>query len=270
MQQALDDSAAAAKNSPVSDSSMISGKSSRTGSDSLIPMALRKTPGTDSLVSGSSAGPATGVVKLSEKRSSSSLRQVYTDVAAGRQVDTIVVIIPVDTVVKNRHAADTVLAKDRRPATTTSPATISATTTSPATLSAAITSAAITSPAIISATIPSATDTSTPSANAIPYINSDCHNFATDYDIDRLRVKMLDAPKDEDRIAAARKVFKTKCFYTPQLRALSEVFTTDAAKFQFFEAAWPYAADEHFHELSGLLSDPVYIGKFKTMTGAQP
>ena len=117
---------------------------------------------------------------------------------------------------------------------------------------------------------PLAADTLTRSATAIPYINSDCHNFATDYDIDRLRVKMLEATKDEDRIVIARKVFKTKCFYTNQLRALSEVFTTDAAKYRFFEAAWPYAGDEHFHELSVLLTDPLYIGKFRTMTGARP
>ncbi len=77
---------------------------------------------------------------------------------------------------------------------------------------------------------------------------------------------MLEGPKDEDRIAVARKAFKVKCFYTRHIRALSEIFTTDAAKYRFFEAAWPFAADEHFHELSSLLADPVYSSKFKTLT----
>lgn len=99
----------------------------------------------------------------------------------------------------------------------------------------------------------------------LPYINSDCHAFATDYDVDKLRVKMLDAAKDEDRIAAALKIFKTKCFYTRQIKALSEVFTNDASKYRFFETAYPFAADEHFRELGALLSDPVYQNKFKTL-----
>jgi hypothetical protein len=103
---------------------------------------------------------------------------------------------------------------------------------------------------------------------ALPYVNSDCHNFATDYDIDKLRVKMLEASKDEDRVAAALKVFKTKCFFTRQIRALGEVFTTDAGKFRFFETAYPFAADEHFHELGSLLTDPAYTNKFKTLTGS--
>jgi len=101
----------------------------------------------------------------------------------------------------------------------------------------------------------------------LPYVNSDCHAFATDYDVDKLRVKMLEAAKDEERIAAALKVFKTKCFYTRQIKALSEVFTTDASKYRFFETAYPFAADEHFRELGPLLADPVYANKFKTLTG---
>jgi hypothetical protein len=115
-----------------------------------------------------------------------------------------------------------------------------------------------------------AADSTVKASKGIAFINSDCHNYATDIDVDRLRVKMMDAGSDDDRIVAARKVFKTRCFYTPQIRALSEVFSSDAGKFRFFEAAWPFAADEHFGELSILMTDPVYIGKFRTMTGGQP
>jgi len=102
---------------------------------------------------------------------------------------------------------------------------------------------------------------------SLPYVNSDCHAFATDYDVDKLRVKMLEGAKDEERMAAALKVFKTKCFFTRQLRALSEVFTTDAAKYRFLESAYPFAADEHFKDLITLLADPVYVNKFKVLTG---
>lgn len=99
----------------------------------------------------------------------------------------------------------------------------------------------------------------------LPYVNSDCHAFATDYDVDKLRVKMLEGAKDDERIAAALKIFKTKCFFTRQIKALSEVFTTDASKYRFFETAYPFAADEHFRELGALLTDPVNQNKFKTL-----
>jgi len=89
------------------------------------------------------------------------------------------------------------------------------------------------------------------------------------YDVDKLRVKLLEGTKDEDRILAARKVFKTRCFSTRQIRALSEVFTTDAAKFHFFEAAYPFCSDDQFRELSSLLADPVYSSKFRVMTEHQ-
>lgn len=98
-------------------------------------------------------------------------------------------------------------------------------------------------------------------------VNSDCRNFAADYDVDKLRVKMLENSKEEERIATAKKVFKTKCFTTRQIKALSEVFTTDGEKFRFFEAAYPFVSDDHFKDLTDLLADPVYNGKFKIMTG---
>ncbi|HVW58979.1 MAG TPA: DUF4476 domain-containing protein [Puia sp.] len=100
-------------------------------------------------------------------------------------------------------------------------------------------------------------------------MNSDCRNFASDYDVDKLRVKMLDADKDDDKIQTARKIFKTKCFTTKQIRALSEVFTSDAGKYRFFETAYPFVSDDHFRELTDLLADPVYNGKFRAMTGQQ-
>lgn len=100
-------------------------------------------------------------------------------------------------------------------------------------------------------------------------VNSDCRNFASDYDVDKLRVKMLEGSKDEDRIQTARKIFKSKCFTTKQIRALSEVFTTDAGKYRFFESAYPFVSDDRFRELTDLLADPVYNSKFRAMTGQQ-
>lgn len=98
-------------------------------------------------------------------------------------------------------------------------------------------------------------------------VNSDCRNFASDYDVDKLRVKMLEISKDEEKVQTARKVFKMKCFTTRQIKALSEVFATDAEKYRFFETAYPFVSDDRFRDLTDLLKDPVYNAKFKAMTG---
>lgn len=154
----------------------------------------------DSAVSGVSPYKPSVVVKVSERKSSRSLRLVYADAGTNSKPDTIVIIIPVDT------------------------------------------------------------------GRVIPFVNSDCHSYATDYDVDKLRVKMLESVKDDDRIQEARKFFKTKCFSTHQIKALSEVFMTDAAKFKFLETAYPFVSDDRFRELVGLLADPVYSGRFRAMT----
>jgi hypothetical protein len=197
--------------------------------------------------------PITHVTKLSERRSSHSVRLVYADQSQGKKADTIVVIIPVDTV----------------GATTTRAHGPNANADSPRVNQNAVFRPLVPAgnPAADNTRPGSQVDTlRQPVKPAAVYVNSDCHNFANDLDVDKLRAKMLEAIKDDDRIAVARKAFKVKCFYTRYIRALSEIFTTDAAKYRFFEAAWPFAADEHFHELSNLLADPVYSGKFKILT----
>jgi len=85
--------------------------------------------------------------------------------------------------------------------------------------------------------------------------------------VDKLRVKMLEISKDEEKVQTARKVFKMKCFTTRQIKALSEVFATDAEKYRFFETAYPFVSDDRFRDLTDLLKDPVYNAKFKAMTG---
>jgi hypothetical protein len=191
---------------------------------------------------------ATGVTMLTEHRSSRSLRQVYTDHDSSGKADTVVIIIPLDTPAQAGHPAGTSLVP--RAARMTD-------------------SGHLTAPQGHGPNpdTPALSPARPPTKSTLPFVNSDCHNFATDYDVDKLRVKMLESAKDDDRILAARKVFKTKCFGTRQIRALSEVFTTDAAKFKFLEAAYPFVSDDHFGELSNLLADPVYSGRFRAMTG---
>ncbi len=210
-----------------------------------------------------------GVVKLSERHSPKNVRLVYADHSGSKKADTIVIIIPVDsptidkTAGRQPHVADT----SRIPSTRAHGPNPNADSPSVGENSTSRPTIPPFPPA--EASRARSADSNHRPTKTTTFVNSDCHDFASDFDVDKLRVKMLETGKDDYRITVARKTFKFKCFSTPQVRALSEVFTSDAAKFRFLEAAWPYAADEHFHELSDLLTDPVYNSKFKTMTHMQ-
>jgi hypothetical protein len=184
--------------------------------------------------------PAGVVVKLSERKTSKGLRLAFADRAKGRKADTVSIIIPMDSnvvAVKTAGPTDSV-----RSGAAVSNATPGDLYRKP--------------------------DSSQKKTEAkLVLVNSDCRNFATDYDVDKLRVKMLEIGKDDDKIVAAKKIFKIKCFTTKQIRALSEVFTGDASKYKFFETAYPFVSDDRFRELTDLLADPVYNGKFRAMTG---
>ena len=239
-------------------------------------LAVSRVPASDSAMKelGQANSRETGtVVKLSEKKFIRSTRLVYADQGQGGKADTIVVVIPNDTAVK--------AAPSHNNSTVTGGKGAVVTPSPDSTKVATVVSAPAKTPAHPAATYtgageplyrPIKPDTGqkkvvgTTAAKTL-VVNSDCKNFASDYDVDKLRVKMLEAGKDEDRIEAAKKVFKTKCFTTKQIRALCEVFTSDAQRYHFFEVAYPFVSDDHFHELSDLLADPVYNSKFKIMTG---
>jgi hypothetical protein len=214
----------------------------------------------------------TGVVKLSERKSTQSLSLVYTDHLVNKKTDTIDVIIPVDTqavaVRPPSSSSGTVRATTLVQLPDTSRFIAARNTQFPDSSHSTVTTRS-------GSSLPGHTpkpDTPSQAASVshkttLPFVNSDCHAFATDYDVDKLRVRMLSANKDDDRVQVAYKIFKTKCFTSSQVSALCEVFPTDAAKFKFLEAAYPFVSDDRFPELVNLLSDPVYAAKFRTLTG---
>ena len=109
-------------------------------------------------------------------------------------------------------------------------------------------------------------DDSAQKSTKLVMINSDCRAVATSSDLDKLRVKLVQEKDAESRIAAARKVFKTKCFTAAQIKALSELFPYDEQKYQFLEAAYPFVSDTFaFKELVTLLDDPNYISRFRRL-----
>ena len=114
--------------------------------------------------------------------------------------------------------------------------------------------------------VPPITSDSTLSQPKISMINSDCRNFASEHDVDKLRIKILAEKKDQEKIAAARKFYKNKCFTARQIRALSELFYIEGGKYEFLAASYPFISDsENYRKLENLLSDRLYVEKFRSL-----
>ncbi|WP_205514680.1 DUF4476 domain-containing protein [Longitalea arenae] len=101
-------------------------------------------------------------------------------------------------------------------------------------------------------------------------INSDCVKLATDNDVDKMRVKLVGENDSQKRLALANKYFKTMCLYARHIKALSELFPGDEAKYKFLEMAYPFAADTaNFKTLHELLTEEMYVTKFKKLVRLQ-
>ncbi len=97
-------------------------------------------------------------------------------------------------------------------------------------------------------------------------VNSDCKAEAWDSDIDKLRIKMLAVKTDEEKITLAKKIFKEKCFSVKQVKALSELFTSDESKYKWFDAVYPFTSDAgNFGSLGELIREEYYLNRFKAM-----
>ncbi|MDQ2718884.1 MAG: DUF4476 domain-containing protein [Bacteroidota bacterium] len=96
--------------------------------------------------------------------------------------------------------------------------------------------------------------------------NSDCKAFATDEDFLKLRKKMTAENSNDAMIQAAKKVFRSKCFSTEQIRNLSYLFLNDEGKYMFYDAAYAYVSDsDQYQILASQLTDEYYINRFKAM-----
>lgn len=105
-----------------------------------------------------------------------------------------------------------------------------------------------------------------PSDEAIRITNSDCLNFANDQDVDKLRVKILGQGDIDNKLSAAKKYFRTKCFSVKQIKALAELFEQDDHKYQFFDIAYPFTSDaDRFYELENELQSDYFKNRFKAM-----
>lgn len=93
-----------------------------------------------------------------------------------------------------------------------------------------------------------------------------CSSVASESDFLKLRKKMAAQKTDEKMISECKKIFKSKCFTTEQVKNLGNLFLNEAGKFQFYETAYPFNSDQNnFTSLQMELKDAYFIHRFKKM-----
>lgn len=222
------------------------------------------------------------ITRLEERATDSSRQLVFVDRNEdNKKADTIQVIIPVDSFPAPVRTDSLLTRVDKGMAVHDTLASIADSIVKPeARMSAekSSDSVVITQPAPARIdSVPAVKDTvatktvieATPAQDTVKrlqVVNSDCRNFATEADVDKLRVKMLSENNLEERVLAAKKVFRTRCFTTRQIRALTELFPSDKTRYEFFDAAYPFVSDSYnFRGLADLLTDEYYLGRFRAM-----
>ena len=97
---------------------------------------------------------------------------------------------------------------------------------------------------------------------------TNCKSIASDKDFMKLRKNMAAKENDEAMIDEAKKSFKNKCFSVEQVRYLSTLFLTSAAKYQFFDVAYEHVTNKkEFSALQSELKDEYYLKRFKALVG---
>jgi hypothetical protein len=96
--------------------------------------------------------------------------------------------------------------------------------------------------------------------------NSNCKESATEEDFLKLRKRMAAQNKEEAMVIEARKIFKTKCFSTAQIKNLGVLFLTDEWRYRFYDAALPFVLDfGSFKSLSDTIADDYYKKRFEAL-----
>jgi hypothetical protein len=96
--------------------------------------------------------------------------------------------------------------------------------------------------------------------------NSNCKEEATEDDFLKLRKRMAAQNKEDAMVNEAKKVFKSKCFSTAQLKNLAVLFLTDEWRYRFYDAALPFVSDfGSFKSLGDTISEEYYKKRFQAL-----
>jgi hypothetical protein len=99
-------------------------------------------------------------------------------------------------------------------------------------------------------------------------VKTQCKSVATSNDFFKLRKNMASENSDDAMVAQAKKIFKTKCFTTEQVKNLSSLFLTSAGKYEFFDGAYGHVSDQqNFSSLESEIKDDYYLKRFRALVG---
>ena len=214
--------------------------------------------------------PATQITKLLSSTGADGTEMIYVDVINGKP-DTVRLFIPVEitspAIKPEKKAEEPEVEIKKEEAKNADAKFIDITLPNP---NAKVDSASILSaPVIITekkAEVVKAPATANENIVKPVMVNSDCKNFATEEDFLKLRKKMAAADNDDDMVAVAKRIFKSKCFTTEQIKNLSVLFLKDEGKYKIFDTAYPFVSDSHnFSTLEAQLTDAYFISRFKVM-----
>lgn len=101
---------------------------------------------------------------------------------------------------------------------------------------------------------------------AIKMVNSDCEKIL-EVDAFRKLLRTMNSKKsDDDMVDAFRKGTRSVCISTEQIRALTQLISTEESRYQLLDAAYARTYDtQNFSTLADLLKEDYYKGRFKAM-----
>lgn len=101
---------------------------------------------------------------------------------------------------------------------------------------------------------------------AIKMVNSDCEKIL-EVDAFRKLLRTMNSKKsDDDMLDAFRKGTRSVCISTEQIRALTQLISTEESRYQLLDAAYARTYDtQNFSTLADLLKEDYYKGRFKAM-----
>jgi hypothetical protein len=103
-----------------------------------------------------------------------------------------------------------------------------------------------------------------------PAVAGNCPLRAGAADLDSVRSAILIANTEADKVAAAAKTFRIRCFSSLQLRVLAGLFVDDRGRYRLLEAAYSHVWDpEHLAGLQDMFSEKQYVRKFHTLAGGK-
>ncbi len=97
-------------------------------------------------------------------------------------------------------------------------------------------------------------------------IKVDCLKMATDADLEKARKKMIKETGANEMVLDAKKILSGKCVTTAQVKTMGNLFLSDDARYNFYEAMYNFTYDYgNYPSLENQLIDEYYKKRFRAL-----